>query len=167
MSLVKVVSRSLPIACLLILLLCTVPSFGKTPPKVTNVHFNEYQPGKVAIYYNLDGEKDKTYKVSVTFSPDGGLTYSIKPVSIFGDVGKGIQPGQNLKITWDMEKNYPYGVPPGKYICRVTAKEPDKVWPWLAGGGVLVAGGVAILLLQPEEEGPTTGTLVIEVPDHP
>jgi hypothetical protein len=152
---------------LVMLALLSTTAFANEPLRVENVRFDSYQPGWVAVYYDLLGEPGK-YTVDLTFRSVGDKGQTIKPASVQQDVGKGVQPGRSKRILWRVEKDYPEGLPTDQFVAQVTAKKPGKLWPWLAGGGAIVGGGVAAMMIQSNsEDEPSTGTLIISLPDHP
>lgn len=53
----------------------------------------------VTIFYDLAGGAT-TIEVSVEASLDNGATFSIRPVSVSGDVGPDVKPGTGKKIVW-------------------------------------------------------------------
>ena len=63
----------------------------------------------IEITYHFTGAKPgQTYFVSVHVSRDGGKTFTEKPLALVtGDVGKGIKPGTNKKIIWEVYKEMP------------------------------------------------------------
>jgi hypothetical protein len=63
----------------------------------------------IEITYHFKGIKPgQTYHVSVYASRDGGKTYIENPLALVtGDVGKGIRPGTNKKILWEVYKEIP------------------------------------------------------------
>jgi formylglycine-generating enzyme required for sulfatase activity len=68
---------------------------------ITNVRFE--QSGKqVIITYNLVAVKGSQWEISVCASNDNGLTWGNNLKSVHGDVGKGINPGIDKIITWDV-----------------------------------------------------------------
>jgi len=56
----------------------------------------------IQITYDLKGDQSKTYTVEVFCSTDAGQTFGSVLKSVTGDVGAGIRPGYNKKITWNV-----------------------------------------------------------------
>ena len=71
---------------------------------VRDVRFRTYGD-KVHIHYTMEG-KGK-YEVSLLLSDDGGRTVSIVPKTMSGAVGKGVKPGPDKQIIWDVLRDYP------------------------------------------------------------
>ena len=68
---------------------------------VTNIHFE--QAGKqLVIYYDLSGDPESTWFIDVYCSQDGGKTWRSPLEKLSGAAGKGIKPGPNQKVTWDV-----------------------------------------------------------------
>jgi len=63
----------------------------------------------IEITYHFKGIKHgQTYHVSVYASRDGGKIFTENPLALVtGDVGKGIKPGTNKKILWEVYKEMP------------------------------------------------------------
>ena len=78
-----------------------ITMFSATAQTITNVRFE--QVGKqLVITYNLDAPTSSQWQISVSASTDNGTTWGNNLSSVTGDVGKGIKPGPNKKITWDV-----------------------------------------------------------------
>jgi len=75
-------------------------SFGQN---FTNIKA-EFIDGDVEVTYDLIGESGEEYRVELRNSLDD---YTSVLRSATGDVGEGIQPGENKKIIWDADANLP------------------------------------------------------------
>jgi hypothetical protein len=159
--------RIMIVAALMILAICTAsPVSARQPVRVESVRFEEYQPGWIAIYYNLEADPGE-YTVEVSFHASDGSGRTIKPSRVGQNIGPGITPGRGKRILWHVQSDFPEGLTEGQYVCQVSASQPRKIWPWLVGGGVAVVGGTAAALIIHHQNEPTTGTLTISLPDHP
>lgn len=69
--------------------------------QISNVHF-EQQGKEIIIYYDLNGNANEQYDISVYCSTDGRNTWGSKLNHVSGEVGKKISPGINHQITWDV-----------------------------------------------------------------
>jgi formylglycine-generating enzyme required for sulfatase activity len=58
----------------------------------------------VEVSYDLEGEPSS---VGLAVSSDGGATYSVPVVSVFGHVGDGVSPGTGRMIVWDAGADWP------------------------------------------------------------
>ena len=89
---------------IILLLLITTQSNAQSIAQIENIDF--YPEGtKLVITYDLikagTGEK---FNVWVKIKTESG--YEIKPLSIYGDVGKWVTGGTNKKIYWDLESDH-------------------------------------------------------------
>lgn len=154
-------------AALLLMVLCPASIVAaRQPVRVENVRFEEYQPGWVAIYYDLEADPGD-YTVAVSFHAADGSGKTIVPQRVGQNFGEGVTPGRGKRILWHVVSDFPGGLPEGQYVCQVSAMKPRKVWPWLVGGGAAIAGGTAAYFITQHQNEPTTGTLTISIPDHP
>jgi len=136
--------------------------------KVRNVRFEEI--GEIVrVKYDLDGMTDKKYRISLSLSDDFGKTFKMKPRTVYGDVGKNIQPGLSKQITWYILRDFPEGLSGDGFVFAVDAelqKGGNKLPFYLLGAGV--AGGVVYFVVrssgEKSEPEPTTGSIVISVP---
>ena len=129
--------------------------------KVDNVHY-ELKESYVEIWYDLIGEPDKNYKVTVKLKRESDPAFSFTPRSLSGNVGKGRFAGEGRKITWYFSNEFKPAEGVEDYYFEVTAVKPSKVWIWVAGGA-LVAGGTtaAILLLTGKKDEPAARSFPI------
>ena len=84
------------IICFVAVLSAMWSAFGVT---VTNVRGEQRQGSKlVDIYYDLNSTDGGTYTVEVVLEGD---TETVQAISLTGDIGKGVKPGQNRHVVWD------------------------------------------------------------------
>ena len=76
--------------------------FPVSAQQIDNVHYE--QSGKtIIVTYDLSElNGEQTAAISLFYSEDGGKTWGTSLQKVTGDVGKGITPGPNKKITWDV-----------------------------------------------------------------
>lgn len=136
--------------------------------KVRNVRFEEIGE-TVMVKYDLDGMTEKKYKISLSLSDDFGKTFKIKPRTVYGDVGKNIQPGESKQITWYLLRDFPEGLHGDGFVFAVDAelqKGGTKLPFYMLGAGVV--GGVVYFVVRSSSEKSepqtTTGSIVITVP---
>ena len=98
----------------------------------------------VLISYQITGKG--TYTVSVQISLDGGKTFPFKPTALSGDVGKGIRPGANRLIEWDVFRDIEK-LSGDMVIMLEATQEPGKPVNklYVLAGLVLVGGAVALM----------------------
>lgn len=94
---------------------------------------------KIIIHYQITGKG--TYTVSAKVSLDAGRNFTITPLALSGDVGKGVTAGENKQIEWDVFQDVKQLA--GTMVIMLEAvKEPGKpINKWLVLGGVLLVGG--------------------------
>lgn len=69
--------------------------------EIRNVRFT--QEGKnINIYYDLNGDTQNDYNISVYCSTDGGKTWGDPLQKVSGSVGENTRPGVGKKISWDV-----------------------------------------------------------------
>ncbi|MEK7264126.1 MAG: formylglycine-generating enzyme family protein [Bacteroidota bacterium] len=118
---------------LLPLLLCAHSLFAQ---KIENVQV--LLPGRtVVVTYDITGGNSKDeYTVQLTYSSDGGSTFSKPLRSVSGDVGEKIKPGHGKKITWDVLKDVD-ALLGEDFVFKVVAKGKNGE----AGEMIFVEGG--------------------------
>jgi hypothetical protein len=75
-----------------------------TTPKgeAENVKFEQVGGGTVHILYDLVASDPRAvFLVTLDASQDRGATYTVKPLSVTGDVGQGITAGTGKRIVWE------------------------------------------------------------------
>jgi hypothetical protein len=121
--------------------------------RITNV---EYGDEIVTITYDLIGPTTDQYEVSIVFLKKSDSTFTIKPETISGNIGRGAFAGSGRKIIWDFKKDYPKGFEGDDYYFKISVKQIPKEggFPWLlvGGGAALLGGGAAILLLNKKSD---------------
>ncbi|MCE5251484.1 hypothetical protein LLG96_14820 [bacterium] len=137
---------------------------------IGNIQCNITSNETVLISYQITGKG--TYTVSIQVSLDGGKTFPIKPTALSGDVGKGIGPGANRLIEWDVFRDIDRLT--GDMVIMLEAtQEPGKPVNklYILAGLVLVGGAVALMSgggeTGKETEGPIPviqfGTVLVEI----
>ena len=132
--------------------------------KVDNVRFQD-QGETILIHYDLHGDIEKKFHVSVMLSYDYGQTFEIQPRTLSGDVGKKIAPGKDKEIVWHMTKDYASGLIGDGFVFAVTAKPfkkgVSKLPYYVLGTGIV---GSIIYLVQKDRR--EENTLAISVPSE-
>ena len=136
--------------------------------RVENVTFEQIGE-KIVVRYDLTGQTDKVYKVSLLLSDNSGISYSIEPKTLSGNVGKGITPGKNKYIVWDYTKDFPDGLEGDRFVFAVDAELQSgggNALYYLLGAGAI--GGIVYFvtnkLKEDEPAQPTTGSITISIP---
>lgn len=134
----------------LVLSLVTLNGFAQ---EITNVTF-EAQQDKIIIYYDLAGDKDQEYEVSLVLRREEYTGFVFIPRSIEGDAGKGKFAGTKRKIVWTAARDYRIDPELDDYYFEVKVKEISGGIPWYyyVGAAVLGGGAAAALLLGKDNE---------------
>jgi hypothetical protein len=114
--------------------------------KVDNIGF-EIKDSIIEIHYDLVGQLEKTYNVSVELKREQAPDFSYKPKLLSGDVGKGKFAGNNRKIIWNFTNEFKPEAGISDYFFEVSAKKPGKAWIYIVAGGVVAGGATAAILL--------------------
>lgn len=132
---------------------------------VRNVRFED-RGQVILIQYDLNGQLDKKYKISLALSDNNGNTFRIKPESIKGHIGSKIKPGKNKRITWYIKKDYPAGLKGSEFVFAVDAELQKglRKWPVVLAGTIIVVSGAAYLFSKAKSKKPTTGSIIIDIP---
>ena len=133
---------------IIIFFLISLSSYGQ---KVSNVTF-EPQQNNIVIYYDLEGEADAEYEVTVILKREAIPGYLFYPTNIKGDVGEGKFAGKKRTITWEVYKDYKIDEEVEDYYFEVTAEKVGGIgWYYYVGGAVLAGGAAALILMGGDE----------------
>lgn len=149
-----------------IVILLTIHSGLAQKTKVDNVSF-QLKDNTIEINYDLDGKPYKNYKVSVLLKRELYPDFSIRPLSVKGDIGKGWFAGTSRKIIWDYKNEFKPEMQATDYFFEVTAKKPSKAWIFIVGGAALVGGGVAAYFLLNKDDKDSEPVLAFPIPVRP
>ena len=130
--------------------------------EVRNVRFED-KGETVTVMYDLQGNPEKKYEVSVALSHDQGKSFSIYPRHLSGDVGRNVRPGKNKEIVWKLEDDYPFGLVGDAFVFAVTAetqKSRMSRLPYYVLGAGLV-GGIVYYTTRKSPRENTTMTIRI------
>ena len=135
--------------------------------QVSDVRFED-KGETVLVFYDLDGPTGKKVTINLLLSDDYGESFSIRPKTISGDVGKNVSSGIGKKIIWHIKKDYPNGLQGEGFVFAVdaeTRKSRSKL-PYILGGSVVIIGGAVYFATKSsgEESASTTGSIIIDVP---
>jgi hypothetical protein len=141
-------------------LLFSQNSFPQTV-KVESVRF-EQQGDYVVIHYNLNVPSDKKCTISIEASQDFGRTFTIEPIAVSGDVGKGVKAGLDRQIRWNLIRDFPSGIEGQGFVFAVNAKldKSKSKWPFIALGTGVVGGVVYLLIPHPDKN----ASIVLHIP---
>ena len=153
--------------CLLFLFAANWPGIVAAQKiRVDNIRY-ELKEDYIEIYYDLVGSPSAEYKVSVVLKREQSPGFIFKPGSIRGDVGKGKFAGEGRKIIWNFTNEFKPEAGVNDYYFEVTASKGSKTWLFIAGGGVLVAGGVTAAILLSGKKDNSNSAQTFPVPTRP
>lgn len=100
---------------------------------------------EVVISYDLEGEANKSYVVSVTLLRESDKTFRVSPVFLTGKVGKGKFVGTNNEIRWAYgnERGGPFAG--NDYYIELQVEKAGG-FPWLITAGSAAIAGIAFAL---------------------
>ena len=76
-------------------------------PVVENVTAAQVANTKnMEIFFDLKVKDGQPCTITVKWSVDNGSTYPLTATAVTGAAGPGIQPGEGLKVTWDMSVDW-------------------------------------------------------------
>ncbi len=116
-------------------------------PKAGNVRFVVVER-RVIITYDLKGETDEKYQVSLFLKKESDSTRSYRPKLVSGAIGEGITAGTDREIVWDLFKEIPTGLEGDDFYFVVTIEEAPGTFPWWTGAAVVGAGLIGLLMLS-------------------
>jgi len=114
-------------------------------PRVENATFQQ-RDAIVVITYDLIGDPDEKYEVTLKLSGSGGRRYDFQPQAVKGDVGKDVRTGLQRTIIWSVLDDHPTGLSGSNFRFRVIAEEQGRSALWYVLGTGLVGGAVASVL---------------------
>ena len=125
--------------------------------------FEASPDGKIFIYYQLNGDPEKEYDVSVVLKRTSVPSFELTPSDVSGNIGKGkYGDGSKKTIIWNLkpeEKNILNG---DDFYFVVNADEVKSgggiPWYVYVGGAALAGGTAAVLLLNKKSDSGTTTT---------
>lgn len=148
-------TRFIPlIYCALLLMLHLPVAAAPRPEGVYDVRF-AVREEKIHISYDLVGEG----KYAIVLQLVGS---SIRPRTVSGDVGDGVQPGQNRKMVWDALKDVRV-LEGDDFVFEVTAVRTRRSGKWLLIAGAGAAGAAGAMLRKAETS--DKGTIAVNVRD--
>jgi hypothetical protein len=144
---------------LMSLLLNVQVSAQDVPGKIENARW-EVSGDIVIITYDLIGDTNLTYDVSLTLTRESDKSFKVFPVSVSGAVFKGKHAGIRKEIRWQFKKDVPQGLSGDDYafvfVIHIIKEEGGSNLLYYLAGGALVAGGAAVLLLSGSKGGDAT-----------
>ena len=140
---------------------------NEVAPRVANVQWN-IEGDNIVISYDLLGEKDEKYEVSVSFLKEDDPGFRIVPQTISGDAGTGYFAGKGKSILWEFIRDFPAGFQGEGYYVEVTVKPApaDRTWLYYTLGAAALAGGLVAIIVGSRQSGGSSSELPMP-PDRP
>jgi hypothetical protein len=113
--------------------------------------------GRCFIKYDLDGDADKDYSINFYLLDKNNPNYNYQLKMLNGDAGEGKFAGSNRTAVWNYENEFKGGIDNDGLYLKITAEKIGGGIAWYVWvGGVVVAGGVAaVLILNKKHPGPS------------
>ena len=152
----------------LMLFLLNVQVFAQdVPSRIENPHW-EVSGDIVIITYDLIGDANLTYDVSITLTRESDRNFKIFPIAVTGAVFKGKHAGLKKEIRWRYKIDAPQGFSGDDYAfvfnVQIIREEGGSNLLYYLAGGAVVVGGAALLLLSGSK---TTQTSTSGLPSPP
>lgn len=114
--------------------------------KCDNIEFEWLNENEIVITYDLLGELDKKYDITINLLMAGNQDFSVEVKTAYGDLGSAIKPGINKKVTWQIFNDYKNIVEGATYLFAMDTEESSggSTWYYYVLGGA-AAAVVAIL----------------------
>lgn len=157
--------RRSPRPGILLLLVPLVPYLCLSPanagdtrgkPLLANLDWT-VQQDEVVIIYDLLGDRDESFDVSVTMLQRNDSTFRIVPSTMTGDIGPATTAGPGRIIRWRWRDDIPWELTGGGYYFELrTERSAETKW-WLMALGAAAAGGLTAVLMASArvKEGPS------------
>ena len=127
--------------------------------------------GKILIHYELKGDSQKDYEVSIILKRTSDHSFEVIPDETTGDIGEGKFAGKKSTIIWILNSDEEEMLDGDDFYFDVFAEEIKTVGgiPWYVyiGGAALAGGTAAILLLNKSSDEETTPTVFPTPPARP
>ena len=115
---------------------------------VENVHYT-VSNGKILVSYDLLGNSDKLYNVSLTLRKATNKSFVYIPKTVSGDIGEGHFAGKDKGIIWEIKNDFPNGISGDDFYFIVQAakvEEGTNILMWTGIGIAAVAAAVTYLI---------------------
>ena len=152
--------KAISLVLVVSLLAHTTPLYtaaGRDDMRVRNVNFEETD-GKIVIYYDLIGKRNKKYNVTLSLRRKADRFFRHSPEVLEGDVGADVLAGSNRTISWEVSKEFPQGLEGDDYYFVVNAEPVSggtSPLVWLGAAVTVLGGAAAYFLLSAQKEEPT------------
>jgi hypothetical protein len=124
--------------------------------------FEASPDGKIFIYYQLNGDPQKEYNVSVVLKRTSAPSFELTPSDLSGNIGEGKFGDGSKKTIWTLKPEEKSILNGEDFYFVVNAEEVKSgggiPWYVYVGGAALAGGTAAVLLLNKKSDNSTTTT---------
>ncbi|NJD22513.1 MAG: hypothetical protein FIA82_07560 [Melioribacter sp.] len=116
---------------------------------VENVHYTVTN-GKVFVSYDLLGNSDQSYKVSLTLRKADNKSFVYIPKTVSGDIGEGRFAGNNKGIIWEIKNDFPDGISGEDFYFVVQAEKVEggsNIFMWAGIGIAAIVATVTYIIV--------------------
>lgn len=118
---------------------------------VSNVRVSKQGRINVFIEYDLAGDPDELYTVSLRVKLASDTSFTYTPLNVIGDIGSNVRPGKNRRISWRTSDEYIPALdkPDVQFVVRAVAPQSGPGSElYIAGGAGVLGLALAIILLS-------------------
>lgn len=122
------------------------PSLSNAQEKIATSY--ESFDGVITVTYELSGDSQKEYDISLTLKRTGLASFQLAPLSLTGDIGKGYYASGKRHIIWNLTNAEMEKLDADDYYFEIHATEikSGHSWYYYVGGAALAGGAAAVLL---------------------
>lgn len=128
-----------------------VPALAGDDELISNVRVSKQGRINIFIEYDLAGDPDELYSVSLRVKLASDTSFTYTPINVIGDIGANVRPGKNRRISWRTSDEHIPALDKPDVQFVVTAVSPQGGGPstelYIAGGAGVLGLALAIILL--------------------
>jgi hypothetical protein len=129
-----------------------VPALAGDDELISNVRVSKQGKINIFIEYDLAGDPDELYSVSLRVKLASDTSFTYTPINVIGDIGANVRPGKNRRISWRTSDEYIPALDKQDVQFVVTAVSPQTGGPstelYIDGGAGVLGLALAIILLS-------------------
>jgi len=126
-------------------------AFAGDDKLVSNVRVSKQGRINVFIEYDLAGDPDELYTVSLRVKLASDTSFTYTPLNVIGDIGANVRPGKNRRISWRTSDEYIPALdkPDVQFVVSAVAPRSGPGSElYIAGGAGVLGLALAIILLS-------------------
>ncbi len=140
------------LAVVFLLYATDVPAWAGDEELISNVRVSKQGRINIFIEYDLGGDPDELYAVSLRVKLASDTSFTYTPINVIGDIGANVRPGKNRRISWRTSDEYIPALDKQDVQFVVTAVSPSGGGPstelYIAGGVGVLGVALAVILLS-------------------